>query len=205
MSNMRNRSLTLAAAFVLLACSPDKPAARAPRTTKYKGVHAYYPFEVGMQWTFMVRGPSAPMGILKVDKVIAFDGKLAVIQDAQATVSYRIGPEGITREPSHAPLLKWPIVLGDKWPGAEGSTVEVTQVDTTVTVDAGTFEGCVETTERVGGDAASVLITQFCPDVGPVFVDIRALNPAPGEPPAHLIAKLRAFGPAMELPPKEKP
>jgi hypothetical protein len=198
------RSLALAA-LLLSACGPSNNEAKAPRASKYKGVHAYYPFEVGMQWTFMVRLPGAPMGILKVDKVIAFDGKLAIVQDSTSSRSYSIGPNGITREPSHAPLLKWPIVLGDKWPGAEGATVEVTKVDAKVTVEAGTFEGCVETTERVGGDAASILITTFCPDVGPVMIDIAALNQAPGEPPAQHIAKLRAFGPAITLPPKDKP
>jgi hypothetical protein len=200
---MKVRSLMVAVAL-LTACGGSKNEARAPRTTKHKGVHAYYPFETGMQWTYSVRGPGGAMGMLKVDKVIAFDGTVAVVQDATSENSYRVTPEGITREPSHAPLLKWPIVLGDKWPGAKGSTVEVTKVDQQVTVEAGTFEGCVETTERVGGDAASVLTTTFCPDVGPVIVDIREVNPPPGEAPAQLTARLRAFGPAMTLPPKEK-
>lgn len=202
---MKLCSLTVAIALLATAaCGGSKNEATAPRASKYKGVHAYYPFEPGMQWTYSVRGPGGAMAMLKVDKVIAFDGTVAVVSDATAENSYRLTNDGITREPSHAPLLKWPIVLGDKWSGAKGSTVEVTKVDQKVTVEAGTFEGCVETTERVGGDAASVLMTTFCPDVGPVIVDIRELNPPPGEAPAQLTARLRAFGPAMTLPPKEK-
>jgi hypothetical protein len=199
---MMNRSLSLLV-VLLVACGGTKEAS-APRASKYKGVHAFYPFENGMQWVYSVRGPGGTMGMLKVDKVIAFDGSLALIQDAKATNSYRLAPEGITREPSHAVLLKWPIVLGDTWDGAKGSKVEVTKVDAKITVEAGTFDGCVETTERIGGDAASVLITTFCPDVGPVSVDIREVNPPPGEAPAQLSARLRAFGPAQTLPPKEK-
>ena len=200
---MKLCTLTFAVALVA-ACGGSQNEARAPRSTKFKGVHAYYPFETGMQWTYTVRGGPGTMGILKVDKVIAFDGTVAVVQDATSEKSYRVTPEGITREPSHAVLLKWPIVLGDKWPGASGSTVEVTKIDAKITVEAGTFDACVETTERIGGDAASVLVTTFCPDVGPAIIDIREMNPPPGEPPAQLTARLRAYGPAMTIPPKGK-
>ncbi len=198
------RILSLAIAVCLLvACGGGGKEPTTPRVSKHKGVHAFYPFENGMQWTYSVRGPGGAMGMLKVDKVVAFDGSIALVQDAKTTNTYRLTPEGITREPSHAILLKWPIVLGDTWDGAKGAKVEVTKVDAKITVDAGTFDGCVETTERIGGDAASVLVTTFCPDVGPVIVDIREVNPPPGEPPAQLTARLRAFGPAAELPPKE--
>ena len=67
---MKLGSLMFAVAM-LAACGGNKNEARAPRSSKYKGVHAFYPFETGMQWSYSVRGPGAPMGILKVDKVIA--------------------------------------------------------------------------------------------------------------------------------------
>jgi hypothetical protein len=157
-----------------------------------------------MQWSYMVYGPPGAPGLLKVDKVIAFDGSTAVVQSGDASLTYRVAKEAIYREPAHVPLLKFPVKLGDKWPGSKGSNVEVTKIDLKITVDAGTFEGCVETTERVGGDAAGILRTTFCPDVGPVIVEIHELNAPPGEMAAHLTGKLRAYGQPVTIPPKEK-
>jgi hypothetical protein len=169
---------------------------------KIAGALAYYPFAAGMQWSYMVYGPPGAPGLLKVDKVVAFDGKTAIVQSGDASLTYTVANEAIYREPAHVPLLKWPVTLGDKWPGAKGSKVEVTKVDAQAVTPAGTFEGCVETTESVGGDAAGLLRTTFCPDVGPVIVEIHELNAPPGEMAAHLVGKLRAFGMPVTIPPK---
>lgn len=192
----------VALALVLIACGSTQRDGKPVRASKYPGVLRYYPFESSMQWSYMVRGPPGAPGLLKVDKVIAFDGTTAVVQSGEASLTYQIAKEAIYREPAHAPLLKWPVVLGDKWPGAKGSNVEVTKVDAKVTVEAGTFDGCVETTESVGGDAAGLLRTTFCPDVGPVMVEIHELNAPPGEMAAHLVARLRAFGLPVQFPEK---
>jgi hypothetical protein len=89
--------------------------------------------------------------------------------------------------------------LGDRWPGSGGASVEVTKVDTKVTVEAGAFEGCVETTETFRGDEPRVVVTTYCPEVGPVLLEIHETNPPPGEPAATVIARLKAFGPPIEL------
>ena len=198
-----NRALPLVAAM-LIACSGGGGGAKAPHSSKYPGVLQYYPFENGMIWSYMIYGPPGAPGLLKIDKVVAFDGQLAVVQSGESSITYRVAKEAIYREPAHAPLLKWPVTLGDKWPGSKGSGVEVTKIDAKITVPAGTFEGCVETTETVGGDAAGILRTTFCPDVGPVIVEIHELNAPPGEMAAHLVGKLRAYGPAVTIPEKGK-
>lgn len=186
-------------ALALSSCGGSADKAKAPAPSKFKGPLAYYPFEPGTQWSFMVYGPPGTPGLLKVDKVVAFDGQLALVQSGESTLTYRVAPEGIYREPAHVFLLKWPIVLGDTWPGAKGSKVEVTKTDLKITVEAGSFEGCVEITERVGGDAAGLLRTTFCPDVGPVLVEIHELNAPPGELPQRLVGRLRAYGPPVQL------
>lgn len=199
------RALALALLFAsAMACGGSSGAAKAPPPSKWKGPVRYYPFEPGSQWSFMVYGSPGSPGLLKVDKVVAFDGTTAVVQSGDSTLTYRVAPEGIFREPANVFLLKWPIVLGDKWPGAKGSSVEVTKADAKVTVEAGTFEGCVEITERVGGDAAGILRTTFCPDVGPVLVEVQELNTPPGEVPARLQGRLRAYGPTLQIAAPEK-
>ncbi len=197
-------SRALLVTLFVVACGGNNAGANSPHKPKIDGVLAYYPFASGMQWSYMVYGPPGAPGLLKVDKVVAFDGKTAVVQSGDTSLTYSVTREAIYREPAHAPLLKWPIVLGDAWAGAKGSKVEVTKVDARAVTDAGTFEGCVETTERVGGDAAGLLRTMFCPDVGPVIVEIHELNAPPGEMAAHLVGKLRAYGMPVTIPPKEK-
>lgn len=195
------KRLTSMLVAIALGCGGTQREAKPPRAMKYAGVLAYYPFENGMQWSFMIYGPPGAPGLLKLDKVIAFDGKTAVVQSGDSSLTYRVAQEAIYREPAHVALLKWPIRLGDKWLGAKGSTVEITKIDAKITVEAGTFEGCVETTERVGGDAAGILRTMFCPDVGPVMVEIHELNAPPGEMAAHLVGRLRAYGQPVTLAP----
>ena len=190
----------LPALVALVACGGTHNDAKTATASKYPGVLQYYPFESGMQWSYMVHGPPGAPGLLKVDKVVAFDGQTAIVQSGDASLTYRVAKEAIYREPAHIALLKWPVILGDKWPGARGSSIEVTKVDAKITVEAGTFEGCVEMTERVGGDAAGLLRTTFCPDVGPVIVEIHELNAPPGEMAAHLVGRLRAFGMPVSFP-----
>lgn len=150
-------------------------------------------------WSFMVYGAPGAPGLLKVDKVVAFDGVTAVVQSGTSTLTYRVAPEGIYREPSHKFLFKWPIVAGDKWAGSNGAENEVTKVNVSVTVEAGTFEGCAEITERIGGDTAGLLRTTFCPDVGPALVEIMEVNTPPGELPQRVVGRLRTYGPAVQL------
>lgn len=63
-------------------------------------------------------------------------------------------------------LLKAPLALGADWAGPAGR-VHVTALEQNVSVPAGTFVGCVETTETGGqGPTARAIVTTYCPDVG---------------------------------------
>jgi hypothetical protein len=194
------RSLVLVLSVGLASCGGPSEAKTA-RKASATGVLAYYPFEAGMQWSYMVYGAPGTPGLLSVDKVIAFDGTTAVVKSGDSTLTYRVTPEGIYREPAHTFLIKWPVVRGETWQGARGSRVEVTGVELRITVEAGVFDDCIEITETVGGDEAEMLRTTFCPDVGPVLIDIRELNTPPGAVPARLVGRLRAYGPPLTLPP----
>lgn len=188
------RALFLAFAVALAACGGGGNGPAAPKPSKWKGALRYYPFEPNSQWTFRVSGPPGLPTLRKVDKVLAFDGKSAIVQSGTESRTYDVVPDGIVRTPSGAYLLKYPFKQGDKWPGAKGATVEVTRVDAKVTVEAGTFEGCVETTETIQGDEAGLVRTVFCPDVGPVEAEVRELNPPPGEIAQFAVQRLLAYG-----------
>ena len=195
-----NMSRVVLLGFLLLtACGGGSSSPKSAAPSKWKGPVRYYPFEPGSQWSYMVYGPPGTPGLLKVDKVVAFDGATAVVQSGDSTLTYRVAPEGIYREPANVFLFKWPIVQGDSWAGAKGSKIEVTKTELKITVEAGTFEGCAEITERIGGDVAGVLRTTFCPDVGPVLVEVQETNAPPGEMPQHLTGRLRAYGPPVHI------
>ncbi|MGZ3420030.1 MAG: hypothetical protein ACXWUG_14100 [Polyangiales bacterium] len=187
------RALLLSLVFAIVACGGGSPPA-APKQSKWKGALLYYPFEPNSQWSFRVSGPPGLPTLLKIDKVIAFDGQIAIVQSGAESRTYKIAPDGIVRDPSGAYLLKYPMKLGDKWPGAKGATVVVTRVDAKVTVPAGTYEGCVETTETIQGDEAGLVRTVFCPEVGPVEAEVRELNPPPGEVAQFAVQRLLSYG-----------
>lgn len=201
---MRRSILPLLACALGLALGCGGSSGSGPKTATgktHEGVLHFYPLEQGMQWSYVLREVGSPEGILSVTKVLAFDGTTAVLSQGGQTLSLRVAKDGLVREPSHAYLLKWPITLGDKWVGKDSSQVEVTKVDQKALVDAGSFEGCVETTERFGGDEARLVRTVFCPEVGPVVVEVRSLVFTPGEVPPALVGRLQSYGPAIDIGP----
>jgi len=190
----------------LLGCGGG-PSAKPPKASKFQGVLQYYPLEKGLQWSFMLRDPQAGAagpGLLAVTKCVEFDGHVALLTTGKELSELRVEKDGIVRVASGAYLLKLPLSLGERWPGAGGATVEVTKVDEKITVEAGDFEGCVETTETFRGDEARVVTTTYCPDVGPVQLEVHQTAVAPGEVPVGAIAKLRSFGPSVDLGGSEK-
>ena len=63
-------------------------------------------------------------------------------------------------------LLREPLAEGASWRGDFGR-VRVTHVARTVTVPAGTFQGCLETLEEMtSSEGTKRTTTAYCPDVG---------------------------------------
>ena len=93
-------------------------------------------------------------------------------------------------------LLKPPLALHAKYPGDFGM-VEITAVDKTITVPAGTFKDCVETSEELSGSEFSKrTVTVYCPDVGIVA---RRTDAESNEGAANESLELRSHGPRFDL------
>jgi hypothetical protein len=192
-------AMATAAIVSLAACGPSKGAG-SPATHKFKGVLQYYPLEKGWQWSFTVHDAiGGGMGLIAVTKVVEFDGKVALLATGKELSELRLETDGIVRVDSGAYLLKWPLSIGERWQGTRGAIVEVTQVDAHVQVEAGAFDGCIETKETFRGDEARIETTTFCPDVGPVKIHTIETNAPPGEIPQEVIVTLRSFGPAVDF------
>lgn len=93
-------------------------------------------------------------------------------------------------------LLKLPLEPGARWRGAFGE-VRVTAVEQTVSVPAGEFQHCVQTTESATTPSASRRVTTtFCPDVG--IVELYSEQQVGAEYHAER-ARLRSFAPKVDL------
>ncbi len=156
-----------------------------------------FPLDEGMTWTFRLEtadGQTMDL-ITRVDHV--HEG-VAHLTSGMTSYAYELREDGIFRPSMDAYLIKEPIREGSSWAGIHGGTVTVLASDETVSVPAGTFEGCVRVEEAVEEMGQSQIHT-FCPGVGPVrleqFVSGRSI--ARGELIAH--------GPTVELEDEPEP
>jgi hypothetical protein len=93
-------------------------------------------------------------------------------------------------------LLKGPLSKGAHWKGQTGD-VSVSAMDKSVTVPAGTFQGCVETLEHARlQDAEKKITTVFCPDVGITVLEVQGI--VNGEYGLER-ASLKSFGPKVDI------
>jgi hypothetical protein len=87
-------------------------------------------------------------------------------------------------------VLKAPFEKTTTWVGEHGGKSRINEVNLSVTVEAGHFEGCIQTLEERLGDAPVRYATTFCPTVGVVAIEAatganleRAELKSFGEPP----------------------
>jgi hypothetical protein len=94
-------------------------------------------------------------------------------------------------------LLKAPLTRGATWKSRSG-TVRVTDVDVSVEVPAGKFQGCLRTIEqtRETNGRKKAVTAFYCPHVGLARMDVEGDTPSGL---AHETAVLRSFGPRVEL------
>jgi hypothetical protein len=100
-------------------------------------------------------------------------------------------PDGV-RLLSGGYLLKAPLTLGAHWAGPAGD-VHVSAVDQLIQLPAGSFSGCVETTEVAGaGPLLRTIVTSYCPDVGIVRFSVESAE-------EQQRFELKSFGPRVDI------
>jgi len=141
----------------------------------------YFPLSTGNRWVYEVQD--------RTDGAPPTEEYWEVTREEQGAYVLRIRPsdlttggfeesfiptsEGVkrfareTKDKDHPPFfLKGPLQIGTIWEDDDG-TYEITSLDETVTVPAGTFSHCLEVTNRRKGGKATV-ITLYAPGVGVV-------------------------------------
>lgn len=197
MTRSRARPLAPLVAAWLAACSGDAqrtvtPGASAVEdVTARSSVERFLPLKHDTVYSYDAYTP----GQATPDRLI-----LQVERHSAARANLRSGnvirrvvfePEGV-KLVSGGYLLRAPLKLGANWAGPAGS-VRVSDVDQVITVPAGTFSGCIETSETAGGGALRrLIVTSYCPDVGIVRFSVESAE-------EQQRFELTSFGPRVDI------
>ncbi len=163
-------ALLVVVGLLAVSCAPGSPGPNAPASSSQPSeplppVAAYLPLESGRVLTYAASSGSK---ILARTERKASGGTL-VLPGGPKSFRFEQGGILITGGPGAGTYaLMWPIQMGATWEGP-GGPLQVTAVDASVTVPAGEFTGCVETTEDRKA-SRTVIRTAFCPNMGIVRV-----------------------------------
>ena len=148
-----------------LACSPP-PQPKAPSAVgATSGVARYLPLQDGTVFSYETSTePSSERGVLvlEVRRPRPETAELVVAGRARRLT---VSSEGVAHVTGGF-LLREPLAVGSTFRGDFGQ-VRVTRVNHAVTVPAGAFEDCIETSEEMTTDAGTKrTVTAYCAGIG---------------------------------------
>lgn len=149
----------------------------------------YFPLEDGNIYHYVTR-ENADTGML-VARVVRTDATHGELHTGRVTKRFVYAPDGV-RYDGGPLVIKTPIELGTSWKGEHDGTTTITGIDAAVTVPAGTFAGCVVTTEEGGRTPGARYTTTLCPKVGIVLLEVAAGG-------TSLRAELKSYGPPVVI------
>jgi hypothetical protein len=192
----------VAATWLAVACARAPSVVTitpAPSGSPELEVERYLPLQDGTVFSYDTHSESNDAhGVLIVQ----------ISRPRQGRVDLRMGShtERLELEPAGVAyveggyLLKPPFAAGSNWKGRSG-TVRVANVDESIAVPAGRFEGCLRTVEASQETGLSRTVTSvYCPHVGLVSVDVEGET---GEQHDRETAVLRSFGPRVDISPSD--
>lgn len=180
----------LAVSVASLACGKQPAPPQAPALAPAPGAIAgYFPLEEGTTFSYAtLEGGVTGMLVSRAHRV---DESHAELRLSNATRRFVYRADGVAYD-GGAYILKAPLTPGASWPGEHGGTTRITSTSKTLTVPAGTFTACVETTEEGGRVAGATYVSAYCPGVGLVLLDVKSEG-------ASARAELRSHGPAIVI------
>lgn len=187
------RALAMALVLTALGCSGAGPAsstASSP-TAPASSLERYLPLQDGTVYSYETLAENTGERGILVLRVRRPRAERAELIGASRTERLDFAPDAITYA-TGGTLLQQPLTVGATWKGRSGS-VRLVNVDRSIVVPAGQFTGCLETLE----EAPELRVTTvFCPEVGIVSIDAEG---AVQEDYQREVARLRYFGPAVDL------
>jgi hypothetical protein len=199
---MINSRLVLAVVAATLAgcgseptSDPNVPATVAVSPTSGSEIEALFPLVDGHIYQYLTESDEGQ------DKLVVRAQRSepghGALQMPSGTKEFYYAPDGVKLTLSSGAsvyVLKMPLTVGTQWRGERGGMVEIVEVGATVSVPAGSYQDCVKTVERRGGDRPLSVSTVYCPGVGIVLLE--AASGAQMER-----AALSSYGPPVDLGP----
>jgi hypothetical protein len=172
-------------------CGGAQPETAVPAEDRLAPANLY-PLAEGNVWSYNVYNDATDLPALGQTKVVGAQGnRFEVSSNRSDAVIYERREGGIYNVSSGAWLLKAPVERGAEWPARSGRTARVTSVDAAVETENDRFTGCVRV-EEAGGPSGQVVVTVFCPGIGPVFVETEMRAETSGMT-AHVEARLLGY------------
>lgn len=171
------------------APAPHEAALTAPASgvaaSSGTAVERFFPLVDGRLYEYRTMSELGEEGLL-VARVHRTDATHGELRYPSGTKRFEYTPEGV-KNGEGAFVLKAPLEVGASFRGEHGGTTRIVSTSASATTRAGTFSGCVQTTEERLGDRPVRYTTTFCPDVG--IVALEAAGPTTVER-----AELRSYG-----------
>jgi hypothetical protein len=142
--------------------------AQTARATVDLSPNSLYPLRPGLAWSYDVESGDGD-SVLATARVLRAEAGTVEVQSGQATLRYRLQPDGIARIEPAGYLLKAPIAQGAHWASGPDTTARVTSLQERLTTPAGSFEACVVVEEQ-NARSGQTVTTTYCPGTGPVRV-----------------------------------
>jgi hypothetical protein len=191
------RRVALLIAILLTACAADAPRAVTPRAsavedvTTASSVERFLPLEHDTVYSYDVYVPGQDAPETLILAVERHSASRADLRSGNVIRRVELDANGV-KLVTGGYLLRAPLELGASWAGPAGS-VRVSGVDQTIQVPAGSFSGCIETSESAGGGALRrLIVTSYCPDVGIVRFSVESAE-------AEQRFELKSFGPRVDI------
>ena len=172
---MRSRAFILAAPLVLWACA-GTPRARPAGAPGGPSPADYFPLAIGNSWTFLDRSPQHREPVRRTVRIMARDADGYFVDDAKGALR---ADRDCLHDRSRR-LLCAPVRAGTAWISVVGPSAteryEIAATGETVTVPAGTFQGCVRVRSQVrAGQVDAVAELTYAPNVGPIRLETFAV------------------------------
>jgi hypothetical protein len=193
---VRAAEVFFAAIGLALACAPSAaPRAAAPATAPEESAvsdaERFLPLHADTVFSYRTGLPERAVPELVILLVERPSANHATLRSGGSVIRLELLADGI-RLVTGGYLLKLPLSEGADWAGPAGR-VRVTGVDRVVTVAAGRFTGCLDTTESDSrGESPRAILTTYCPGVGIVQFSVDD-----GERKQRF--ELKSFGPRVDV------
>jgi hypothetical protein len=172
---LRIRALVPALALTA-ACAGAPPPRVDPAEAAAAAPRDYFPLAVGNAWTFLDRSPQQPAPARRAVRIVARDAEGYFVDDAGSAL--RADSDCLHDRTRR--LLCAPIRVGTAWSSVVAPSVteryEVVAAGESVTVPAGTFQGCIRVRSQVrAAGVEQVAELTYAPGVGPVKLETFAV------------------------------